>query len=87
MLRDMYEGENVVKRLMRLWGRIFESYHDWIWEQQYQRDGKCLKGPCYTDGNDESPMPFFWKTMHSCFLSARQALSPPKRNTVLMEGC
>ncbi len=53
MLRDIYVDENVVKQLMRLWGRIFESYHDWIWEQQYQRERKYLNSPSYTDGSGE----------------------------------
>jgi hypothetical protein len=54
VLRAMYSEDQTVERLMRFWGRVFESYHDWIWAEGYQGGGEYLPSPSFgiTD-NDE----------------------------------
>jgi hypothetical protein len=47
VLRAMYSDDKTAERLLRFWGKVFESYHDWIWEQEYQGSGQYLPSPSF----------------------------------------
>jgi hypothetical protein len=53
VLRSLYDGDRG-DQLLRFWGRVLESYHQWIWDEQYQGTGKFVPNPRYLDdSNDE----------------------------------
>ena len=52
VLRAMYSDDETAEKLLRFWGKVFESYHDWIWEQDYQGSGQYLPSPRFGDNNE-----------------------------------